>query len=111
RRNLAAELARPAAPALLIGEPDLEPLPPAVQRWMRRAGVVGQPRVANFHARFRGWIRPGPDAEWMGGPVEQYTFLRPAVRLFFMDLRRAGLPVHAYHRYAGGRATMEARLL
>lgn len=101
-----ASLARP-----LIVEADLEPLPPAVARWLRRVGVVGRPRVRSLYVRFQAEIRGGAEERWMRGTAEQFSFLDPPERLFTMDVTRAGLPVDVYHRFTGEGATMQARLL
>lgn len=103
------EVASPPRP--LVGEADLESLPPAAARWLRRVGVVGRPRVGSLYVRFQAEIRGGPEERWMRGSAEQYSFLDPPERLFTMDVTRAGLPVDVYHRYTGEGATMQARLL
>lgn len=99
----------PPEPQVLT-EAELERLPPPVRRWLRRAGVVGRPRVHSFRARFRSWIRSGPDAGWMIGPTEQYEFFHPLRRHFWMRVSRWGVPAHVLHAYTGTGATMEARL-
>lgn len=108
RRELQRGVAATSPP---VTEEALAPLPPPVRSYLRRAGVVGQPRVRSFRARFRGSIRGGPGEPWMSGPVEQHEFFGPLVRLFFMKAHRAGVPVDVFHRYAGDAATMRARLL
>ena len=85
-------------------------LPPAVQRYLRVAGVVGQPCVRNFHARFHGEIRKGPDAAWMPFSVDQYNFFDAPARYFLMRASRAGIPFEALHIYAGPTATMQVKL-
>lgn len=100
----------PPAPHVLTGA-DLTGLPEPVRTWVERTGAVGRPRVWSFHAHFRARIRGGPDEPWMEGTAEQHEFFHPPARLFFMKVRRAGLPVRVFHRYAEGAATMEGRLL
>ena len=46
-RDRAALLARPVPPAPVVTEADLAPLPPLMQRYLRRVGSVGRPRVHN----------------------------------------------------------------
>lgn len=99
----------PPEPALLT-EVELRGLPLPVQRWLRRIGVVGRPRVHSFRATFRAWIRSGPEEAWMTGPAEQYAFFHPVGRYFFMRAARWGVPAQVYHRYAAGTASMEARV-
>lgn len=40
----------------------------------------------------------------------QHSFVGGPIRLFLMRARMRGLPVQAFHRYEGGRATMRVRL-
>lgn len=88
---------------------DLAPLPPLVQTWLRRVGVVGRARVRNVRARFHGTFRGKPDAAWMPfRSVQVNTFEVPS-RLFFMEATMFGVPVDAFHRYVGPSATMEVR--
>jgi len=93
----------------LVREADLEHLPPPVAGYLRRAGVVGKPRVSNFHARFRGQIRAKPDGPWLDFRAEQWSFYRPRARLFLLDSSPLGLPFVAFHRYVGSAATMEVK--
>ena len=72
-RDVAAGLAR-TRPQPPVTEADLAPLPDPVRRYLRAAGVVGQPRVQNMRARMRGRIRSGPDAPWMPFTAEQHNF-------------------------------------
>jgi uncharacterized protein DUF6544 len=61
RREVRRGLTEEAAP-LLVTEADLDPLPAPIQRYLRFAGVVGQPRVKNYRMRFIGYGdggRPG----------------------------------------------------
>jgi hypothetical protein len=109
----AAERALAATPQAeeVITEADLAALPEPVAMYLRRSGMVGEPRVHSFHAVFDARIRQGPDSPWMSGTAEQYEFFDPTLRLFFMKAWRTGLPVDVYHRYAGSHATMRGRLL
>lgn len=110
RRDVAAGLAQATTGADLISEADLAHLPPSVQRYLRFAGVVGQPRVYNYHLELRGALREGPDDAWMPIVAEQQSFVAPAERLFLVDAQRFGLPVAAYHRYIGSEAVFEVNV-
>jgi hypothetical protein len=90
---------------------ELEPLPPAVQRYLRFVGVVGQPHTRAFRARFTGRIRGGPDKPWMSFNGEQHSVVSPPVRVFSMQATMFGLPVEAFHAYDGDGARMRVRLL
>lgn len=92
-------------------EADLTPLPPPVQRYLRFAGVLGQPRVQAFRTRMSGRIRGAADAPWMPFTAEQHNFFEPPQRYFFMQATRSGLPLDGLHAYAGDGASMRIRLL
>src|SRR6185295_7069451 len=66
-----------------VTEAELAHLPPPVQRYLRVAGVIGQPRVRNVHARMRGRIRSGRDTRWMSLAAQQYTFIDDRARFFY----------------------------
>ena len=110
QRDVEEGLARSAA-TRPISEADLAGLPPPVQRYLRKAGVVGQPRVRQFRARMHGRIRSGRDARWMPFEAEQYNFLddRPA-RLFYMTASMFGVPFQGFHRYVGRSASMRVKV-
>lgn len=99
-----------AAPPALVTTADLSPLPPAIQRYLTLTGALGQPRVTNFHARFRGRIRSGPDARWMPFEAEQVNVYASHARLFVMHASMLGVPFDVFHRFADGAATMRVRL-
>ncbi|MBK8247280.1 MAG: hypothetical protein IPK85_07795 [Gemmatimonadetes bacterium] len=119
RTSLASTFAREAAQLVQasagatapVADADLATRPPIVQRYLRRAGVVGRPRVRNFHLTFDVQMRGGPDEPWFHGTAEQYEAFHPPIRLFYMKASRAGLPFDGLHRYVGDAATMDIRLL
>jgi hypothetical protein len=109
-RDAAVGFARPVH-APIVTEADLTPLPEPVRRYLRAAGVVGQPRVRNYQLRFRGRIRSAPDAGWMPFEADQQSFADQPTRLFLMQARMFGLPVLVFHRLIGGHATMQVKVL
>lgn len=100
-----------AAPGPVLTEADLAPLPAPVQRYVRQAGAVGQPRVHDFHVRWTGRIRADATSPWMPFVAEQHNTVEPPRRLFMMDARMKGLPVAVLHAYAPSGATMRVKLL
>lgn len=109
--DLAAQRDRVAAEGV-VTEADLVGLPEPVRRYLRVTGSVGQPRVGNLRARWRGRIRGAADEPWMNFTAEQRSTLGPSpTRLFFMDATMKGLPVDVYHRFIGGAATFRVRVL
>src|SRR5688500_6492271 len=105
-RDAHAGLARVVATPI-VTEADLVPLPDPVKRYLRVTRSVGQPRVQNYRLRFRGRIRSAPDSRWMPFEAEQQSFADKPTRLFLMRARMFGVPVEAFHRAAGGHATMQ----
>jgi hypothetical protein len=98
-----------ATPASLVTEADLTHLPPPVQKYLRVAGVVGQPGVSTFRVRMHGRIREGPQGRWMPLRAEQYNVVRPAARLFHLTASMFAVPVQGYHRYVGSSASMRVQ--
>jgi Family of unknown function (DUF6544) len=97
------------APAGPTSDADLAHLPAPVQRYLRRAAVVGQPRVRNFHVRMHGRIRNGRDGRWMPLAAEQYNVVDEPARLFYLNASMFTIPVQGYHRYVGPSATMTVK--
>jgi uncharacterized membrane protein YphA (DoxX/SURF4 family) len=106
----ASQAPRPERVEQRITEGDLAPLPPLVQTYLRRVGVVGEPRVHDVRARFHGRFRGKPDAAWMSFHSEQLNTYDPPSRLFFMEASLFGVPVDAFHRYVGPSATFQVRV-
>jgi hypothetical protein len=94
-----------------VTEADLGPLPDPVQRYLRRAEVVGRPRVNDFRATWTGRIRSGPDSAWMAFTADQLNTLDTPRRFFVMDARMKGVPVDVMHAFDEKGASMRVRLL
>jgi hypothetical protein len=108
-RDVDRTLAR-LTPAEPIADADLAHLPVPVQRYLRGAGVIGQPRVRNFHVRMHGRFRNGRDARWMPVTAEQFNAVDQPARLFFMNASMLTIPMQGYHRYVGPSATMRVKV-
>lgn len=100
-----------AASTMPVVEADLAPLPGPVQRYLRRAGVLGRPRVIDFRATWTGRMRSAPGSAWMTFTAEQLDIVDTPQRFFLMDARMKGLPVDVLHRFDQHGATMRVRLL
>lgn len=107
-RDVDRALAR-LAPVEPVTDADLARLPAPVQRYLRAAGVVGQPRVRNFRVRMHGRIRNGREARWIPIVAEQYNFFDEPSRLFYLRGSMFAIPVQGYHRYVGASATMTVK--
>jgi len=95
---------------VLVTEADLTPYPQQLQRYLRRAGVVGKPRVRNVRLTFTAQMRNDAASPWMESTATQYEFYDPPARLFFMQASRSGLPFDVFHRYVGADATFQVRV-
>jgi hypothetical protein len=93
----------------LVSDEDLIGLPPQIQRYLRLAGVVGQPEVRDFQVRMHGRIRRDRNLPWMPLVSEQHNFVDVPSRFFYMSSSMFAIPVRGYHRYAGGAATMKVK--
>lgn len=96
-----------------VTDDEVARLPEPVQRYLRGAGVVGQPHVRNFFARMHGRFRASADSPWMPFAAEQYDAFeccRGASRFFYMTASRLMVPMQAYHRFTDGAATMRVKV-
>lgn len=98
-----------AASTETMTEADLQNLPDPVQRYLKYAGVLHQPKVRNARIVFDGEMR-GKGKEYFPFTSVQYNFFDDPARLFFMQATMSGLLVYGYHRYAAGTATMTIKL-
>ncbi len=103
-------LLKPVADTAVITDADLAHLPEVVRKYLRTAGAVGQPRIHNVRARFRGQIRSGPAARWMPFTAEQVNGFDEPSRLFQMKASMLGVPMEALHKYLGSSATMRVKV-
>lgn len=94
----------------LVTEADLASYPQPLQRYLRRAGVVGKPRVHNVRLTFTAQMRNDAKSPWMESTATQYEFYDPPARLFFMQASRSGVPFDVFHRYVGTEATFQVRI-
>lgn len=108
RKNLAT--VRPGGEELL-SEADLRALPRLVKKYLYYTGSVGRPKITHFRAVSNGSLRAYGSDTWMPFRSEQYNFLCPAGRMYFLRATMNKLPVAGYHRFGNGEARMDVRLL
>ncbi|MBL8924078.1 MAG: hypothetical protein JNJ54_34795 [Myxococcaceae bacterium] len=111
-REARALLAAAPGSLPLVTDADLAGLPEPVARYLRYSGTVGQPRVANFRATWKGRIRGSPAEPWMSMSVDQVsttTGAEPA-RLFLIDATMKGVPADVFHRFVGDAATFRVKV-
>jgi hypothetical protein len=107
RRAFESQPLRPVPPLV---EADLAHLPPPVQRYVRRSGFLGRPRVQNFRVAFSADMYRKPGGAPMRSSSIQHNFTGEPTRLFFMRSRMFGLPVQVLHAYAEGKDTFQVRV-
>lgn len=98
-------------PEPLLTTEAISHLPEPVQRYIIFSGSIDKPVLTNFRIRFEGQIRGDEKSAWMPFTTEQYNFIDPPTRLFFMKATMKGLPVSGYHSFRNGTAIMDIRLL
>jgi hypothetical protein len=109
-RLRAAFAAQPLGTAPVLTEADLAHLPAPVQRYVRRSGAVGRPRVQNVRFAFDAQMYRKPGDAPLPSSSIQHNFMAKPARLFFMKSRMFGLPVRVFHAYADEAATMQVRV-
>jgi hypothetical protein len=83
-----------------------------VQRYVRRSGAVGQPKVHDLRATWAGRMRADPQSPWMTFTAEQLNTLDEPRRFFMMDANMKGLTGRPAARVFDERgATMRVRAL
>jgi hypothetical protein len=95
----------------LLTVDDISKLPLPIQRYIIYSGSINKPVIKNFKIKFKGQIRKDTQSDWMPFTTEQYNFIDPPTRLFYMNATMKGLPVSGYHAYKNGTAIMDIRLL
>jgi hypothetical protein len=100
---------QPAVADARITDADLAPLPAPAQRWLRRVGVVGSPRVHDFVVDMDADLWRTANGPPMRTHVEQRSFVSRPARFFFLSTRMFGLPVRGLHDYHGTEASMRIR--
>lgn len=103
-------LAGPTQPAQRVTNEDLASLPPLMQTYLRRMGVVGRDRVRNLRVTFTAQMRSSATSPWMSATATQYEFFERPARLFLMNATRSGLPFDIFHRYVDDAATFQVRI-
>jgi hypothetical protein len=81
-----------------------------MQRYLRRVGSVGRPRVHNVRVVFDAQMRSSATSPWMKATAVQYEFFGPPARLFHMNASRGGVPIDVLHEYVDGAATFQVRI-
>jgi hypothetical protein len=105
-RAVATQVRRYVDPGAVVSEDDLASLPAPLAGYLRRARVVGRPRVSSMRVKFHGSIRADAGSDWMPFAGEQHSSFERPERLFFMRARRFAIPIDGLHVFRPGEASM-----
>jgi hypothetical protein len=90
-----------------VTEDLIKPLPPLVQSWLRRSGVVGKPMNRTAYLKQKGEMRTAPDKGWKPFTAEQYFTLSQPAFLWTAKMQLSPfLSVVARDKYYGGKGNM-----
>jgi len=96
----------------VIAESDLAELPEPVQRWLRRAHVVGSAYPVTVRLKQEGQFRLEEDKGWMPFEAEQYFITNPPGFVWVASFEMAPLlSVTGRDRYVDGQGDIDMRLL
>jgi hypothetical protein len=95
----------------ILTEADIQNLPQAIQKYIRYTGCIGNDKVRNFRAEFKGRIRSKPSDTFMPLNSVQYNFFYEPKRLFYITAKKMGIPVRGIHIYAERKARMLIKIL
>lgn len=98
-------------PSENIREEDIKALPVPLQVYLRKANVVGSPRVQFFHVSMTGAMKMDESKAFAPVKADQYTFVKSGIRLFFMTMNYHGIPIAGLHHYHKDDAMMKVKLL
>lgn len=115
QKEVAAALAASDPPGLgdRVRAEEVEILPAPVAAYLRRAGVVGQPRVRSLRAQLKGRIKTSEDGRWLPFQAEQHSTLgADYARYFYLKGTMLGvIPVYGRDKYERGSGEMLIRPL
>ena len=112
RQEVKAVLSDSAATAAVVTEGDLAPLPPVVQKWLRRSQVVGKPINRTVHLHQSGLMRTTREGKWMPVTAEQYFTVDQPGFVWVADVKAApGLHLLGRDLYRDGHGHMLIKAL
>lgn len=90
-----------------VTEDLLKPLPPLVQSWLRRSGILGKSMTRTVHLKQKGEMRTAPDKGWKPFTAEQYFTVTQPGFLWTAKMRLSPIfSVVARDKYYGGKGNM-----
>ncbi len=112
RKEVKGLLGRTTIKTEVVTEEGIAGLPVPLQRWLKRAGVIGHRKVRSLHLEQQGRMRTKPGAAWMPVKAEQFFSVDPPGFVWVADVKAAPF-VHLAGRdkYAAGHGHMLIKLL
>ncbi|HYE82003.1 MAG TPA: DUF6544 family protein [Clostridia bacterium] len=94
----------------ILTEADIKHLPEPVRKYLAYTGAIGKEKIKNFKVVFEGEFKTGPDKAWTRMKAEQYSRVEDITRLYYMNMKMAGLPIIGLHKYSDEKAIMLIKL-
>jgi hypothetical protein len=96
----------------VLGNEQIAHLPPVVQKWLRRSGVLGKPVVGIARIEQRGTMLTKPGGSWMPFAAQQHTALQTPGFVWETEMGDNPLmTIGGRDRYLGGVGNMYISLL
>lgn len=96
----------------IVTEDMLKPLPPPVQRWLHRSGVVGKEKAYFVRLKQKGLMRMKPeDEKWAEARAEQYFSINHPAFIWQVNMKMMSfMPVEGRDKSVDGKAEIDIRL-
>jgi hypothetical protein len=81
-------------------------IPPVVQKWLQRSGIIGKNLFQNAHIKQRGQMRTSPDGSWMPFTSEQHFTSEKPGFFWTADVGSAFMNFKGRDKYTDGHGHM-----
>jgi hypothetical protein len=96
----------------VVTEEMLKPLPPIVQKWLRRTNIVGKEVIHVVHLKQQGEMRSKPNGKWMRVVAEQYNTIDKPGMIWTADVKAAPfIHMTARDKYENGKGNMLIKMM
>jgi len=99
-------LATDLHPLQTITEQQIYAIPPLVQKWLRRSGVVNKSRIVTVALKQQGMLRTKPGAKWMPMNAEQYFTVNQPAFVWHARIDAGMMHIAGQDVYANGKGHM-----
>lgn len=112
KSELAAFFPKEIPTAAILTKEMLAPLPPVVQKWLERSGVVGKEIVRTAHIKQTGEMKTKPGGDWIPFEAEQWNTTDPPGFIWTTQIQATpGMTLTGRDKYENGRGNMSIKLL